>query len=205
MTNVVGTPNVTRFAEEIEDHIPKIWPGLPKFRRLSEAEDYNDFLSDTILSYASDCNWDCGPGYVSLVIGIRDDGRFRAEVWKITCGADYVGTEEVLACKDALTFEEMRKFACDASFSLTWHLNWENSKEELVSKFNMFPSPGKVFPYVGLALRDSALREGILNEEQQVRFGGQINPQFGWVLILAGGPGSGKSYKVSLEFLPDLG
>ena len=37
------------------------------------------------------------------------------------------------------------------------------------------------------------LNEGALLEDKQVKFGGEVNPKYGWCVIYAGGPASGKS------------
>ena len=42
-------------------------------------------------------------------------------------------------------------------------------------------------------LDESWLFEAILNEDKQVKFDGEVNPKYGWCVIYAGGPASGKS------------
>lgn len=37
------------------------------------------------------------------------------------------------------------------------------------------------------------MNEGILIEDKQVKFGGEVNPKYGWCVFYAGGPASGKS------------
>ena len=145
MMNVADNPDVARFVKEIEYTLPTSLPGLNKYRRLTPAEDFNDFLSDTVISYISYCDWDgemiIGPGYVSLVVGIRADGSFRAEAWKITFGLDYIGNEEVLACEESLSFEEICSFVHRAYYCLGH--SWEDSRSKMISRFNMVSVPGK--------------------------------------------------------------
>ena len=42
-------------------------------------------------------------------------------------------------------------------------------------------------------LGENPLFEDFLTEDKQVKFGGEVNPKYGWCVIYAGGPASGKS------------
>lgn len=42
-------------------------------------------------------------------------------------------------------------------------------------------------------LGENSLLEDFLTEDKQVKFGGEVNPKYGWCVIYAGGPASGKS------------
>ena len=43
--------------------------------------------------------------------------------------------------------------------------------------------------YIG----ENPIFESVLTEDKQVKFGGEVSPKYGWCVIYAGGPASGKS------------